>query len=350
MQQPRDFSLHGAVDLGARQAAAQRREKASRTPGTDGEDGPPAGHVIEVTDETFNADVIDLSRNVPVIMDLWAEWCGPCKQLGPILEKLAAEADGAWVLAKVDIDANPQLRAALQVQSIPMVVAVVGGQVLDGFLGAMPEAQVREWVGHVMAAAQQLGLAGGAAGAGAGEDDDSAGGMPGTGQYAGRGGPEAGPQYPPGASPMGGRGAGPGDPLADPAFGEAQDAMERGDLDAAAGAFEKVLAGAPGHPVATLGLAQVDLIRRVGSYDQAKARRDAAENPDDVDAQCRVADIDLALGRIEDGFDRLLGVIRRTTGEERNRARVHLVSLFDVFPSREPQVARARAKLSSLLF
>jgi putative thioredoxin len=213
----------------------------------------------------------------------------------------------------------------------------------------MPEAQVREWVGHVMTAAQQLGLADGAAGAAADGDDDSAEGMPGAaGQYAGPDGPGAGRPYPPG--PAAGRGPGPGDPLADPAFGEAQDAMERGDLDAAAGAFEKVLAGAPGHPVATLGLAQVDLIRRVNSYDQAKARRDAAENPDDVDAQCRVADIDLALGRIEDGFDRLLGVIRRTTGEERNRARVHLVSLFDVFPSREPQVARARAKLSSLLF
>jgi putative thioredoxin len=229
-----------------------------------------------------------------------------------------------------------------------MVVAVVGGQVLDGFLGAMPEAQVREWVGHVMTEAQQLGLAGGAAGAGP-DGDDSAEGMPGAGQQAGPGGRP----YPPGAGPMGGRGAGPGgpgDPLADPAFGEAQDAMERGDLDAAAEAFEKVLAGAPGHPVATLGLAQVDLIRRVSSYDQAKARRDAAENPDDVDAQCRVADIDLALGRIEEGFDRLLGVVRRTTGEERNRARAHLVSLFDVFPSREPQVARARARLSSLLF
>jgi putative thioredoxin len=143
---------------------------------------------------------------------------------------------------------------------------------------------------------------------------------------------------------------GPGDPLADPAFGEAQEAMERGDLDGAAGAFEKVLAASPGHPVATLGLAQVGLIRRVNADDQAKARRDAAENPDDVDAQCRVADIDLATGRIEEGFDRLLGTVRRTSGEDRDRARMHLVSLFDVFPPRDPRVAKARARLSSLLF
>jgi len=344
MQQSRDFSLHGAIDLGARQAAAQRREQASKPP-ADGAAGAQAGHVIEVTDETFNADVLDRSRNVPVIMDLWAEWCGPCKQLGPVLEKLAAEADGGWVLAKVDIDANPQLRAALQVQSIPMVVAVVGGQVLDGFLGALPEAQVRDWVSHVMAAAQQLGLAGGAAAGSA----DGADGPQGSAVPGGQGGPGAARPYPPGAGPMGPGGPGP-DPMADPAFAEAQQAMERGDLDGAAGAFEKVLAATPGHPIATLGLAQVDLIRRVNSYDQAKARRDAAENPDDVDAQCRVADIDLATGRIEEGFDRLLGAVRRTTGDDRDRARVHLVSLFDVFPPRDPRVAKARAKLSSLLF
>ncbi len=342
MQQPRDFSLHGAVDLGARQAAAQRREKASRPPGADGEAGALAGHVIDVTDETFNTDVLDRSRNVPVIMDLWADWCEPCKQLGPVLEKLADEADGGWVLARVDIDANPQLRAALQVQSIPMVVAVVGGQVLDGFLGALPEAQVRAWVSQVMAAAQQLGLASGGA-----AQDGGADGTPGSETAAGPAAAGQGRPYPPGAGPMGGPGP---DPMADPAFAEAQQAMERGDLDGAAGAFEKVLATSPGHPVATLGLAQVGLIRRVNSYDQAKARRDAAENPDDVDAQCRVADIDLATGRIDEAFDRLLCTVRRTSGEDRDRARAHLVSLFDVFPPREPRVAKARARLSALLF
>jgi putative thioredoxin len=331
MQQPRNFSLHGAVDLGARQSAAQRRQQAAQPAG----DGPGAGtaaHVIDVTDETFNTEVAERSRTVPVIMDLWAEWCGPCKQLSPVLEKLAAEADGAWVLAKVDVDANPQLSAALQVQSIPMVVAVVGGQIVDGFLGALPEAQVRQWLGRIMQAASQLGLPGAVAAAGEpAEQADLAAAQP----------PDGPADAMPGLV---------GEELAEAHFGRAQEAMERGDLDGAAEAFEKVLAEAPGHPVATMGLAQVALIRRVNSYDQASARQDAQDNPDDADMQARAADIDLAMGRIDDGFDRLLGVVRRTAGQERDKARRHLLGLFEIFPPRDPRVTKARSALSSLLF
>src|SRR6204780_3598980 len=153
IMQPRDFSLYGAVDLGARQAAAQRRQQTAQSGGPAASNG---GTVIEVTEESFNTDVVERSRTTPVIMDLWAEWCGPCKQLSPVLEKLAAEAAGQWILANVD--ANPQLSAALQVQSIPMVVAVIGGQLVDGFLGAMPEGQVRQWISQVLAAAEKMGM------------------------------------------------------------------------------------------------------------------------------------------------------------------------------------------------
>jgi putative thioredoxin len=126
--------------------------------------------------------------------------------------------------------------------------------------------------------------------------------------------------------------------------------MERGDLDGAAKAFEQELAANPADPVATAGLAQVNLIRRVSSYDQARVRRDAAEHPGDVDAQAKVADIELASGRVEEAFNRLLGVIRRTSGEDRDQARKHLVSLFDLLPPNDPQVKKARSALSALLF
>jgi len=319
MQQPRNFSLHGAVDLGARQAAAQRQQASAAA----SQGAASSEYVFDVTEATFETDVLERSRTVPVVMDLWAEWCGPCKQLSPVLERLATEAAGAWVLAKVDVDANPQLSAALQVQSIPMVLAVIGGQLAPGFLGALPEAQVREWLGQVLQVAQQLGLPG-------------AGGQP-----------EQGPED--GTAAEADARAGP-DGFAEPELAEAQQAMERGDMDAAAAAFERLLADKPGDPVATAGLAQMNLLRRVRSYDQAQARRDAAAHPDDVDAQVQVADIEMSLGNAEEAFDRLLGVIRRTTGEDRNKVRLHLVGLFDMFPPRDPRVTKARSTLSSLLF
>jgi putative thioredoxin len=338
--QPRDFSLYGAVDLGARQTAAQRRQQAAESGGTADASN---GTVIEVSEETFNTDVVERSRTVPIIMDLWAEWCGPCKQLSPVLEKLAAEAAGQWILAKVDVDANPQLSAALQVQSIPMVVAVLGGQLVDGFLGAMPEAQVRQWISQVLAVAEKMGMQLTAPAAADETDEDAADddAVPASAVPAGAG--------PAGAVPAG-PGGRPDGPPVPAAYAEARAAMERGDLDGAAQAFEQELKQSPADPVAKTGLAQVNLIRRVSSYDQAQVRKAAAEHPDDVEAQSKVADIDLASGRIDEAFDRLLGVVRRTSGDERDQARAHLVSLFEILPPRDPHVNRARSTLSSLLF
>ncbi len=326
MQQPRDFSLYGAVDLGARQAATQRRQQPARTAstGAPADNGEASTFVIDVTEETFNTEVATRSRTTPVIIDLWADWCGPCKQLSPVLEKLANEAAGAWVLAKIDVDANPRLAQAFQAQSIPMVVAIIGGQMVDAFLGAMPEAQIRQWLTQVLAVGEQLGVrsAGGADGdaAAAGVDaavdagaDDAADAMP-------------------------------------PAYEQAQAAMERGDLDAAASVLEKALAETPADPILKSWLAQVSLVRRVGSYDETAARRAAAAGPGDVDAQIKVADIDMATGKTEEAFQRLLGAVKRTVGDDRNKARLALLDLFEIFPPDEPQVKKARSQLTALLF
>ena len=316
MQQPRDFSLYGAVDLGARQSAAQRRQQAARNSGTpSGADAPNAvpasAFVIEATEETFNTEVVLRSRTTPVIVDLWAEWCGPCKQLSPVLEKLAAEAAGAWVLAKVDVDANPRLAQAFQAQSIPMVVAIMGGQMVDAFLGAMPESQIRQWLTQVLAAAEQLGIK---------------------------------TAVPDGAEP--------GEVIDDlpPALAAARDAMESGDLDAAARALEKALGDVPSDPLAKSWLAQVNLMRRVSSYDPATVTREAAAHPENLDAQLRVADFEMAGGDAEKAFDRLLAVVKRTSGADRNKARLHLLDLFEVLPPDDDRVKRARTQLTLLLF
>jgi putative thioredoxin len=323
MTQPRDFSMYGAVDLGARQAAAQRRQQAARAAAASSaaDGGPSAGSdsafVFDVTEETFNNDVALRSRTTPVIVDLWADWCGPCKQLSPVLEKLAGEANGAWVLAKIDVDANPRLAQAFQAQSIPMVVAIIGGQMVDAFLGAMPEAQIKQWLAQVLSVADQLGVG-----------------------------------SPAGASAGSGSGSESGDAFDDlpPALSEARDAMETGDLDAAAQALEKALADIPADPLAKSWLAQVNLMRRVSAVEPADAARDAAEHPDDDDAQLLLADFEMASGDAEQAFDRVLAVVKRTSGAERNAARLRLLDLFEVLPPDDERLKKARTQLTLLLF
>ncbi|MFL6136907.1 MAG: tetratricopeptide repeat protein [Frankiaceae bacterium] len=313
---PTEIRMPGAVPLSVPPATA----------GQGGQRGQGGGYVLDVTEATFQADVMDRSHTVPVVIDFWAEWCGPCKQLSPVLERLAAEGGGQWLLAKVDVDSNQRLAQAFGVQGIPAVKAVVGGQLVDLFTGAVPEPQVRQVLDQLRTIAAQLGVVGRAdpvaPGAGAAGQDGEAGEA---------GGPEAEP-LPPYAL-------------------EAQEALDRGDVAGAVAAFERAIADNPGDDQARQGLAQVRFIERLQLLtDPDEVRREAADRPDDIDAQLRVADLDVYAGHVEDAFTRLVDIVRGTADDDRDRVRKHLLELFDVVGGDDPSVLRARRALTSALF
>jgi putative thioredoxin len=260
---------------------------------------PRSGGVVQldVTEATFQAEVLERSLTTPVVIDFWAEWCGPCKQLSPVLERLAVEYGGAWVLAKIDVDANPRLAQMFRVQGIPMVYAVVGGQPVNGFTGVLPEAQVRQFLDAVVQAA----------------------------------GLEV--------------------PIAeDPRLAEADQALVSGDLETAERAYQKILSDSPADGAAEAGLAQVALARRVQGVDPAAVLAAARDAPDRVDAQLRAADVEVLNGDAERAYQRLVELVRRSAPEDRERVRQHLVSLFAVAGPDDPVVASARRALANALF
>ncbi len=302
-------AMSGAVDLAAVKARSEAAARAAEQP------GPVAGQaVVDVTEASFQSEVLDRSFQVPVLIDLWADWCQPCKQLSPILERLATEGGGRWVLAKIDTEANPRIAQALQVQSIPTVYAVIGGQLVPGFQGALPEAQVREFVDAVLQAGAQAGLTGTPAGpADAGE-------------------PAAGEE-----------------PPADPGFAAAEEALEEGNFALAAERYQAILDEEPGNADATLALRQVGLLQRVETLDPALVAR-AAAAPDDVEAQLAAADHSFARNDADAAFTRLIGLVKRVGGEQRDTVRERLVEYFDVLGPDDPRVGPARRELARALF
>jgi putative thioredoxin len=299
--------------------------------------GAPAqsgsSYIKDVSLTTFAADVLDASMEVPVIVDFWAPWCGPCKQLGPALERLVDEAKGAVRLVKVNIDENPEIAEQLRIQSIPTVYAFRNGQPIDGFMGAIPDSQLRQFVQGLI----------------------------------GPGGAEA------------------AEPGIEDALALGDEALAKRDLATAAQIFGHILQEDPGHPKAVAGLARcylesgdidrakktLGLVRPDGLSDEAiraveaevalKERASAAgdfgplhakveANPADLQARF---DLALALdgkGMREEALEQLLEIVKRDRKWNEEAARKQLVTLFEAMGPTDPRTLAARRRLSSLLF
>ncbi|MDO9484705.1 MAG: tetratricopeptide repeat protein [Actinomycetota bacterium] len=296
------FAARGAIDLGAlannrKQQQAAEMAKASA----------PAGVIFDVTEAEFQTRILDQSSHVPIVIDLWATWCEPCKQLSPILEKLAAEGGGKWILAKVDVDAEPRIAQAFQVQSIPSVFAVVKGQVLPLFQGAYPEAQIKQVLAELLKVAAEQGVTGTFGEAATATEVEVE------------------------------------EPV-DPRFIAAFEAVEEGDWAAAEAAYREALLHSPNDPDALAGLAMVGLY---GRSEVATLVPDAEVT--DVDAQLDLADAEALNSDWAAAFARLIATVKATSGDDRNRARTRLLELF-VVADDDPAVAPARTALASALF
>ncbi len=316
-QIPQRFS-GGAVDLShlaARSAAGPQQSGPGASPER-GQTVDVPSLVLEVTDQSFE-QAAQLSAVVPVIVYLRADESPECQSLDPLLERLVLEAAGGMLLARVDAMANPGLVQAFQVQGVPAAIALLAGRPVPLFQGAAAEPQLRDLFGQLMQLAAQQGVIGRVSA------------------------PET----------EGEQGEAPVEPPVNPAHAEALEALERGDYAAAAQAYEQVLLKAPAEHEAKAALAQVSLLDRLQGAGIDEIRSDAAANPDDIDAQLRVADLDLSGGHIEDAFLRLLDLFAASVeAEDRTRIRERLLELFEVVGQGDPRVAAARARLANLLY
>jgi len=308
-QQP--FTRPGAVDLSGLKQPANGGA-------TEGGAAPLAGssYSLNVTQENFQATV-EASLTAPVLLVFYSPSRLPeSAQMAQDLAQVAGEFEGRFLAGLVDVDAQPAIAQAVQLQSVPFVFAVIDGRPQPLIQDVLTLDNLRTAVNQVM---QQL----------------TAQGI--TGRHQPR---QAAPTVEDED----------GEPVLDPRYTPAQDALEREDYDGAVAEYEKLVAANPADGEAAAGLAMARVLQRTKDVDAAAARAAADADPDDVGAQTLAADLDLLGGQVEDAFNRLVDVVRRTAGDDRNQAREHLLGLFAAVGNEDQRVLKGRQALASALF
>ncbi len=279
-----------------------------------------SAYVRDADETTFQRDVIERSRQVPVVVDFWAAWCGPCRFLGPVLERLAASANGQWELVKVDVDRNPRLAAQYRVQSIPAVKAFRDGRVVDEFIGALPEAQVRAWLARILPSVADRLAADGRA---AEERGDRA-----AAEQAYRAALREDPRH------------------AAAATGLARVLLARDALDEA----EQVLTPVQSDPEAQRLLARIRFRRAAKSADFAALRARVEAEPRDVAARYELG---LALAGDEAytaALEHLLEAVRLDRKYANDGARRAMIDIFNLLGDQDPRTQEYRRRLATVLF
>jgi putative thioredoxin len=304
-----NFSRPGAIDLSA------LKQPAARPAPAQGAGAGPGSYVVDVDESTFQSVALEASMSHVVVLGLWSSRSPQSGPFNDLLASVVDSYDGQVLLARVDVDASPQIAQALQVQGVPYVAGLVKGQPVPLFQGTVDETEMRRYFDELVRLAAENGLTGRA---------QPVGGAPADAAEAEE--PE------------------------DPRFVAAEEAFMASDFTTAVAEYEKLRVQYPADVEVAERLARVKWLSRTKDADLQAARAAAADRPDDVDAQMLVADLDISGGHVEDAFDRLIALVRSTTGDERDRIRERLLELFTVVGIADPAVMTARRSLATALF